>query len=337
MIDLYYNTRMPIEAARAMQRVRLKTVREMNESGADKTKLSKTLASIAKQYGAGVLAPIKALGERNDVACVSTGFQELDDIISGKVHYEHDRQVAIPGSGRGIPRGRMVEIFGPESSGKTTLTLQIVKAFQERGFRTAFIDAEHALDMDYARRIGVDTDELLYSEGGESAEETLDLTERLVKDEVVDLIIIDSVAALTPQKELDGEAGEQQVGLHARLMSQTCRKLTKFMKRGHRCTIVWVNQTRSKIGGYGNPETTTGGNALKFYASVRLRTSSMGELKQAGKKGIRSKVKCRKTKVGFPFGECFLEITGGTGINAAFPGKVKRDGAKDDDDDSDDE
>jgi len=334
MIDTYYGHRLPIETGRAMQRARLRTVRNARETTQDKKQLSKTLATISKQYGEGVLAPIKALADRNDVACVSTGWQELDDIISGKIEYVDDYQNAVRGSGRGLPRGRFIEIFGPESSGKTTLALQIVKAYQERGFRTAFIDAEHALDLDYARRTGVDTDEMYYSEGGESAEETLDMVNTLVKDAVVDLIIVDSVAALTPRAELEGDVGDQHVGLHARLMSQACRMISKHLVRGHRCTIVFLNQTRSKIGGYGNPETTTGGNALRFYASVRMRTSSLGEIKKAGKKGIRSKVKVRKTKVGFPFGECIFEITGSRGITAAFAGKVKR---EDDDGDDDDE
>lgn len=330
--------------ARSMRRVRLRTVRKVSENGdkVDAKKLQTTLAKIEKQYGKGILAPVKMMADRNDVRCVTTGFQALDDIISGKTDRINGVRKWVKGSGRGVPRGRIIEIFGPESSGKTTFALNLVAAFQSLGLRCAFIDAEHAIDMDYADQVGCDTESWFYSQGGESAEQTLDVVDKLVKDDVMDLIIVDSVAALTPKAELEGDIGQHHVGVHARLMSQALRKINAHLKRNARTLVVFINQTRMKIGVmFGDPETTTGGNALKFYASVRFRISSMGLIKSGPEKGQRSKVKIRKTKIGVPGGECFIDITGGNGITAAYTSnpraadnrKAKKTKGGDDDDD----
>jgi recombination protein RecA len=308
----YYGRLLSPDVGRAVQRLRMRTVSALRNKH-DTKRVATVLKSIEKQFGAGVLAPIKMMRDRADVRCVPTGFQELDDIISGLAERVGDVWVAIPGTGRGVPRGRIMEIYGPESSGKTTLALQLVYAFQQRGYTAAYVDVEQSLDMNYAERIGVDVESVLYSQGGDTAEETLEIVDTLTRKELVDLIVVDSVAALVPEKELKGEIGDAAVGVHARLMSQTLRKLTRRLRKGHRTTIVFLNQTRMKIGVmFGNPETTTGGNALKFYASVRLRTSSMGQKKA----GIRAKVKCAKTKVGIPFAEAFMDIFGGRGVQA---------------------
>lgn len=237
-------TTIPDNVARAMQRVRLRTVRELRQTKDGKKRLVKTLAEIAKQFGDDVLAPIKLMAERHDVQCVSTGFQELDDIISGVTERDGERRIWVAGSGRGLPRSRIVEVYGPESSGKTTLALTLIKSYQERGLEAGFIDVEHALDMDYAERIGCDIDNWLYSQGAESAEDTLGMVIKLVKASALDIIVVDSVAALTPQAEIDGDVGDYHVGVHARLMSQACRKLNAVLKRDHRCTVVLLNQTR---------------------------------------------------------------------------------------------
>jgi recombination protein RecA len=177
----------------------------------------------------------------------------------------------------------------------------------------------------------------LFSQGGDTGEDTFDMLLELVEGNVVDLVIVDSVAALTPRSDLEAEMGGGQPGAHARLMSQGLRKLTRLLTRGHKTTVVFINQTRSKIGGYGNPETTTGGNALKFYASVRLRISNAGEIKAGGEKGIRSKIKARKTKLAVPYGECFVDITGGNGVTTCYAvnARSKGDPTKDNDDDDD--
>lgn len=325
---------LPHDVVQAIRRLRLRTVRSLRSTTDDRKRLAATLDAIAKQYGNDVIAPIKLLADRHDVQCVPTGFQVLDDIISGATERVGEKRIWVKGSGRGLPRGRIIEVWGPESSGKTTLCLELVCAFQELGLTCAYIDAEHALDMDYADRIGCDTDAWLYSSGGDDAESTLGIVDQLVRKNVVDLIIVDSVAALTPRAELEGDVGDLHVGLHARLMSQALRKINGHLKRGHRTTVVFVNQTRMKIGVmFGDPETTTGGNALKFYASVRMRTSSMGQLKKGGEMGMRGKVKVRKTKVGVPFGEAFFDITGGDGITAFYTSdpRGKKKGSDDDD------
>lgn len=327
---------LPHDVVHAIRRLQLRTVRQLKSSDGERKRLAATLDAIAKQYGNDVIAPIKLLAERHDVQCVSTGFQPLDDIISGATERHGDKRVWVRGSGRGLPRGRIIEIWGPEASGKTTLCLELVRAFQELGLMAAYIDPEHALDMDYADRIGCDTEAWLYSPGGDDAESTLGMVDHLVKKEAVDIVVVDSVAALTPRAELEGEIGDLHVGLHARLMSQSLRKINGHLRRGHRTTVVFVNQTRQKIGvRFGDPETTTGGNALKFYASVRIRTSSMGELKKGGEIGMRGKVKVRKTKVGVPFGERYFDITGGNGITAMYDSDPRSKSKKDDGDDED--
>jgi len=326
------------ELQRAIQRLRMRTVHDLRQTRDEAKRLDKTLAEIAKQFGADVLAPIKLMAERHDVQCVSTGYQALDDVISGRTERKGDRRTWVEGSGRGLPRSRIIEIYGPESSGKTTLALELIKSYQERGLEAAFIDAEHSLDMDYAEHIGCDVDNWLYSQGGESAEDTLGMTIKLVEASAVDILVVDSVAALTPQAEVDGDMGDYHVGLQARLMSQACRKLNAVLKRDHRCTVVFLNQTRSKIGvRYGNPETTTGGNALKFYATVRMRTSNMGEIKSGGEKGMRGKIRIVKTKIAVPFGECFADITGGNGITRMYSSdpRGKEKAAKEDSDGDD--
>ena len=284
-------------------------------AGAIGKKVAKLIASFTKKYETEVISTVAGGSRAENVNAVPSGWQEIDDLITG----ETDALArTIVGTGLGWPRGRIMEVFGAEGVGKTTLTLLMVKAFQDAGLIAAFVDAEHALDVDYAVKLGVRVDQLLLSQPN-GAEQTLDIVDDLAGTGDVSIIVVDSVAALVPEDELEDDMADAHVALHARLMSKACRKLTGVVARND-VLLVFINQMRMKIGvKFGNPNTTTGGNALKYYASVRLEMTNMGQKKKGDRiTHRRTRIKAIKNKVAPPFREIFCDFAPNKGIIAAY-------------------
>ena len=278
--------------------------------------VAKVVNAINTTYGANTLVPL--YGSRTVAANgIRTGWGKLDDLLTGDTT---DRNRTIDGTGVGIPRGRIIEVYGPEAAGKTTLVLHLIKAVQEAGGTAAYVDAEHSMDTRYADNIGVNLKKLLFSQP-DSAEQALDVVIALVKDATLDMVVVDSVAALEPAVEDDADMKKSHVALQARLMSKALRKLTAHVSRAN-CVVVFVNQIRMKIGVmFGNPETTPGGQALKFYSSIRLDIRKVKTLKKGNDViGIRSRIKTVKNKAASPFREIYVDIKPNEGITEMHSG-----------------